>query len=99
MSNSIQHDKKCRILVKKHELNRKLYKHLINNLTLSTAVRLSAQQKLNDLPKKSSKIRISNRCVLTGRSKSTYRQFKISRIKLREYALMGKLHGVQKSSW
>jgi small subunit ribosomal protein S14 len=43
--------------------------------------------------------RISNRCVITGRSKSTYRRFGFSRIVLRKLFLRGILRGVRKSSW
>ena len=43
--------------------------------------------------------RISNRCVITGRSKSTYRRFGFSRIVLRKLYLRGVLRGVRKSSW
>lgn len=43
--------------------------------------------------------RIRNRCVLTGRSRSLIRFFRLSRIKFREYASSGRLFGVQKASW
>lgn len=48
---------------------------------------------------KSSFVRLKNYCVLTGRSKSIYSDFKLSRIKLRELALDCLVNGVKKSSW
>ena len=38
-------------------------------------------------------------CILTGRSRSVYRAFKMSRLKLREYASQGYFTGISKASW
>ena len=38
-------------------------------------------------------------CILTGRSRSVYRFFKMSRLKLREYASQGYFAGISKASW
>jgi len=54
---------------------------------------------LDKLPKNSSKIRLHNRCQLTGRPKGYIRYFGISRNVFRELASYGKLPGVTKSSW
>lgn len=54
---------------------------------------------LDRLPKNSSKVRMRNRCRLTGRPRGYSRFFGISRIKLREMALDGKIPGVTKASW
>ena len=51
------------------------------------------------LPRDASPTRIRNLCALTGRSRAVYRKFKISRIKLRELALQGKVPGMRKASW
>lgn len=51
------------------------------------------------LPRDASPTRIRNLCALTGRSRGVYRKFKISRIKLRELALEGKIPGMRKASW
>jgi len=37
-------------------------------------------------------------CLLTGRSRSVYRSFKMSRLKLREYASQGYFTGISKAS-
>ena len=37
-------------------------------------------------------------CILTGRSRSVYRSFRLSRIKLREYANAGYFTGLSKAS-
>jgi len=54
---------------------------------------------LDRLPKNSSKVRMRNRCRLTGRPRGYSRFFGISRIKLREMALDGKIPGMTKASW
>jgi len=54
---------------------------------------------LQKLPRDASPTRANNLCQLTGRSRSVHRKFKISRIKLRELALQGKIPGMRKASW
>ncbi len=54
---------------------------------------------LQKLPKNSSKVRLHNRCQLTGRPRGFMRQFGISRVTFREMALAGKIPGVKKASW
>jgi len=51
------------------------------------------------LPRDASPTRLRNYCALTGRTRGVYRKLKISRIKLRELALEGKIPGMRKSSW
>jgi small subunit ribosomal protein S14 len=54
---------------------------------------------LQKLPKNSARIRMHNRCKLTGRPKGYMRQFGISRINFREMASSGLIPGVKKASW
>jgi small subunit ribosomal protein S14 len=54
---------------------------------------------LQKLPKNSSKVRLHNRCKLTGRPKGYMRQFGISRINFREMASFGLIPGIKKASW
>jgi small subunit ribosomal protein S14 len=54
---------------------------------------------LQKLPKNSSKIRLHNRCSMTGRSRGYYRKFGVSRLVFREMALKGEIPGIKKSSW
>jgi len=56
-------------------------------------------QALSLLPKNSSKVRLHNRCLLTGRPKGYIRQFGVSRITFREMASNGLIPGVKKASW
>ena len=54
---------------------------------------------LQKLPRNSSKVRIKNRCAVTGRSRGYMRYFGLSRIQFREMARRGEIPGVKKSSW
>jgi small subunit ribosomal protein S14 len=54
---------------------------------------------LDLLPRNSSKVRLKNRCQLTGRPKGYMRYFGLSRVTFRDMALAGKIPGVTKASW
>ena len=78
---------------------RKDLKKIIMNKKISLEERFKAQQKLSSLPRNSSKVRVRNRCQITGRPHAVYRKLKISRIALRQLGLEGKIPGMVKSSW
>ena len=61
--------------------------------------RFQARLKLAELPRNSSKVRIRNRCEITGRPRAYYRKLKVSRIALRELGSAGMIPGLVKSSW
>jgi len=54
---------------------------------------------LDKLPRNSSRVRLHNRCKMTGRPKGYMRKFGISRVTFREMASQGKIPGVTKASW
>ncbi|MEJ6736764.1 MAG: 30S ribosomal protein S14 [Flavobacteriales bacterium] len=54
---------------------------------------------LQKLPRDSSKVRLHNRCKLTGRPRGYMRQFGISRVTFREMASSGLIPGITKASW
>ena len=98
-TSSIQRNLKRIKLVQKFSKKRMVLKKIIKNKKLPLSERFTAQLKLNKLPKNSAKIRVVNRCEITGRSHGVYRKLKISRIALREIASSGKIPGMTKSSW
>ncbi|MBP6089977.1 MAG: 30S ribosomal protein S14 [Crocinitomicaceae bacterium] len=63
------------------------------------AAKWDAMMAIQKLPANSSKIRVHNRCGLTGRPRGYMRQFGLSRVTFREMALSGKIPGVKKASW
>ena len=96
---SIQRNLKRIRLVKKFLKKRENLKKIIKNKKLPLEERFAAQLKLAKIPRNSAKIRIRNRCEITGRPRGVYRKLRISRIALRDLASNGKIPGMTKSSW
>ena len=96
---SIQKNIRRKLLVKKYRNKRLSLKKKIKNKNLILEERITLQSKLNDLPRDSSRVRVRNRCKITGRARGVYRKFGLSRIKFRELSMSGALPGVTKSSW
>ncbi len=65
----------------------------------SVDAKWDAMLTLQQMPANGSKVRLHNRCGLTGRPRGYIRQFGISRVTFREMALAGKIPGIKKSSW
>jgi small subunit ribosomal protein S14 len=98
-TSSVQKNKKREKMTKQFAARRARLKALADNETLPMEERFAARLKLAELPRNSSKVRIRNRCELTGRPRATYRKFKLSRIALRELASTGQIPGMVKASW
>ena len=98
-TSSIQKNLKRIRLAKRFNAKRNALKKIIKNKNLTLKERFKAQQKLSKLPRNSSRVRVRNRCQITGRPHGVYRKLKISRIALRELASFGKIPGMTKSSW
>ena len=98
-TSAIQRNLKRIKLVKKFLKKRESLKKLIKNKKLPLEERFAAQLKLAKIPRNSAKVRIRNRCEITGRPRGVYRKLKISRIALRDLASQGKIPGMTKSSW
>ena len=96
---SIQKNLNRKKIVKRFDYKRKNFKKKIMQKDLTMEERFKIQSKLNDLPRNSSRVRVRNRCKLTGRTRGVYRKFGLSRIKIRELSMAGALPGVVKSSW
>ena len=96
---SIQKNNKRQLMVKKFHEKRLNLKKRIRDKNLSLDERFKLQTKINDLPRDGSRVRVRNRCRITGRTRGVYRKFGLSRIKIRELSMAGLLPGVVKSSW
>ena len=98
-TSAIQRNLKRIKMAKKFENRRKKLKKIIRNKKLPLNERFVAQLKLSKLPRNSARIRIRNRCEITGRPHGVYRKLRMSRIALRQMASSGKIPGMTKSSW
>ena len=96
---SIQRNLKRQKLVEKYAAKKAELKKVLADPSVSDEEFFAAQRKLCSIPRNASKIRIRNRCSITGRPRGFIRKFGLSRITFRELALDGKLPGVTKSSW
>ncbi|KAG5540989.1 hypothetical protein RHGRI_021022 [Rhododendron griersonianum] len=92
-------DHNRRQLAAKYEQKRNLYKALCKDPGLPAELRERYRYKLSKLPRNSSFGRVRNRCIYTGRPRSVYKLFRMSRIVFRGLASRGALMGVKKSSW
>tara|TARA_B110000305_G_C19236797_1_gene537914 strand:+ start:303 stop:608 length:306 start_codon:yes stop_codon:yes gene_type:complete len=96
---TVERNKKRARMVEKYAERRNALKALLKDPKTSDEDFYKAQDKLAKLPRDSSPVRLSNRCSITGRVRSTIRKFGVSRLTFRELACHGKLPGVMKSSW
>ena len=98
-TSEIQRNEKRKRLVDKYAKARAELKAVLANPATTDEQFFAAQTKLQRMPKNSSRIRIRNRCSISGRPRGFNRKFGVSRIQFRELALSGKIPGIIKSSW
>lgn len=96
---SIQKDLNRRDLVARKKVTRDALRKKFRDRSLSAEERTKIMFKLSEMPRNSSKVRLRNRCAITGRARGYYRLFGLSRISLRKFASEGMLPGVTKASW
>ncbi len=95
----INRNKKREKLVAQYAVRRAALKATADDMSNPPEERFAARMKLAKLPRNSSRVRIHNRCELSGRSKGYYRKVKMSRIALRSLSNFGQIPGMTKASW
>ncbi|NBX01310.1 30S ribosomal protein S14 [bacterium] len=95
----IERSKKRERLVAKYAAKRAELKKILANPQTTEEEFYAAQRKLAKLPRNSSRVRLKNRCSISGRPRAYIRKFGLSRITFRELALGGQIPGVTKASW
>jgi small subunit ribosomal protein S14 len=98
-TSSIEKNKRRARMAKRFAGRRAKLKNIARDRNLSMEERFAATLKLAELPRNSAKIRVRNRCEVTGRPRAYYRKLKMSRIALRELGSKGVIPGLVKSSW
>ena len=96
---AIQKNSHRRKLVRRYAAKRAKLKAIAYDKNAPMEERFQAQLAMASLPRNSSKVRIRNRCELTGRPRGVYRKFKLCRVALRDLSAIGQIPGVIKSSW
>ena len=98
-TSSVEKNNRRRKLTAQYAARRKALKAVVMDQKKPIEERFRAQLKLAALPRNSAKVRIRNRCEITGRPRAVYRKHKMSRIALREFGSKGLIPGLVKSSW
>ena len=96
---AIETNERRRKLATGQAAKRARLKAIVNDKALPIEERFQATLKLAEMPRNGAKIRIRNRCEVTGRPRAFYRKLKMSRIALRELGNQGMVPGLVKSSW
>ena len=96
---SVNKNERRKKLVAKYANRYAKLKAQANDKGLDDTERLIARLKMAEIPRNGNPTRIRNRCELTGRSRTVYRKFRLSRIMLREMGNKGLIPGLTKSSW
>ncbi|MGB2926111.1 MAG: 30S ribosomal protein S14 [Limnothrix sp.] len=94
----IERDRKRALTVAKYAEKRAALKEAFKNAE-DPLQKLEIHRKIQNLPRNSAPNRVRNRCKVTGRPRSYYRDFGLCRNVLRDWAHQGLLPGVVKSSW
>ncbi len=98
LSQVLRDQRREKLIAKYAEKRAELRKRL-NDPNVSIEEKFEIQEAFAKLPRDSCPTRLNRRCMISGRSRSYYRKFGMSRIAFRELALKGQLPGVRKSSW
>ncbi len=96
---AVENNQRKMRLVKKFAARRQRLLDVANSEELPMEQRFEARLKLAELPRNGARVRVRNRCEVTGRPRGVYRKMKMSRIALRELGNKGLIPGLVKSSW
>jgi small subunit ribosomal protein S14 len=88
-----------RRMVQKYAAKRAELKAIVRDRTRAPEERFEATLLLAELPRNSARVRVRNRCALTGRPRGYHRKFGMSRIALRDLGSAGQIPGLVKASW
>lgn len=95
----VEKEKRRQKMVNNAAEKRAALKKIIKSFDSTEEEKMKAMDDLNKMKANSSKVRLHNRCKLTGRPKGFMRKFGVSRLCFREMALEGYIPGITKSSW
>lgn len=96
---SIEKNQNRRKLVARYAAKRAELRKVVRDREREPEERFEATLALAALPRNSAKVRIRNRCSLTGRPRGNYRKFGMSRVALRDLGSTGQIPGLVKASW
>jgi small subunit ribosomal protein S14 len=86
-------------MVDRYAARRAALRAIVHDRTRAPEERFDATLLLAKLPRNSAKVRVRNRCALTGRPRGFHRKFGMSRIAVRDLGSAGQIPGLVKASW
>jgi small subunit ribosomal protein S14 len=98
-TSQVLRDRRRKQLIVKFAAKRAALRQKLKDRNVPVEEKLAVQEEFAKLPRNSCPTRLKRRCEVSGRARSVYRKFGISRIALRDLALRGQLPGVRKASW
>ena len=98
-TSAIEKNRHRRGMVDKYAKRRAELRAIVHDRTRAPEERFEATLMLAELPRNSARVRVRNRCALTGRPRGYHRKFGMSRIALRELGSAGQIPGLVKASW
>jgi small subunit ribosomal protein S14 len=98
-TSAIQKNQHRRRMVDKYAKQRAELRAIVQDRSRAPEERFEATLLLAELPRNSARVRVRNRCALTGRPRGYHRKFGMSRIALRELGSAGQIPGLVKASW
>ena len=96
---AVEKNERRKRMTDKFKAKRAELRKIVRDKSVEPEDRFNATLDLAKLPRNSAKVRIRNRCIMSGRPRAYYRKFGLSRIALRDLASEGRIPGVVKASW
>jgi small subunit ribosomal protein S14 len=96
---AIEKNHRRRRMADRYATRRTELRAIVHDRTRAPEERFEATLMLAKLPRNSAKVRIRNRCALTGRPRGFHRKFGMSRIAVRDLGSQGQIPGLVKASW
>ncbi|KAK4539837.1 hypothetical protein LTR36_010298 [Oleoguttula mirabilis] len=88
-----------RKVFEEHEPERQALRFMIRNTSLPQRTRAQAQLQLTQMHCYTRPTQIRNRCIMGGKGRGVFRDFRMARYQFRMKALAGQIPGVKKASW
>jgi small subunit ribosomal protein S14 len=98
-TSAVEKNRNRRRMVERFAARRAELKKIVHDRTRPPEERFEATLLLAGLPRNGARVRLRNRCALTGRPRGYHRKFGMSRIAVRDLGSAGQIPGLVKASW
>ena len=98
-TSAVEKNNRRRRMADRYAARRAALRAIVQDRTRPPEERFEATLMLAELPRNSARVRVRNRCAMTGRPRGYHRKFGLSRIAVRELGSAGLIPGLIKASW